>query len=256
MAASPTELLVGLYWNLWALGLGLHRSADLGQNAVGGNPDGPEIWSYEGRWVWSRGGDWGRGPLSRACASGAWRPGPLVIFEDSGSKRRTSCRYMAPVALLPPGEAIICRSASSVPTYSGVLKSCHRQLWSSPSSPFARRLSLAFFSLPPPVSRPANALAFGRQSAGSSAYLAPETSTDDLPGVRSRYDDFVGTHIVQADFAHFVVGSHSPLLTRLIVTDSPKGQVLPLPPSLPARVGEGPEHLRMEGWSPILGSEP
>ncbi|KAH7347473.1 hypothetical protein B0T11DRAFT_333582 [Plectosphaerella cucumerina] len=33
---------------------------------------------------------------------------------------------------------------------------------------------------------------------------APESSTDDLPGVRSRYDDFVGTHIVQADFAHFV----------------------------------------------------
>lgn len=33
----------------------------------------------------------------------------------------------------------------------------------------------------------------------------PETSTSELPGVKSRYDDFVGTHIVQADFAHFVV---------------------------------------------------
>lgn len=33
----------------------------------------------------------------------------------------------------------------------------------------------------------------------------PETSLDDLPGVRSRYEDFLGTHIVHADDVHFVV---------------------------------------------------
>ncbi|VUC27282.1 unnamed protein product [Clonostachys rosea] len=32
----------------------------------------------------------------------------------------------------------------------------------------------------------------------------PQTSKDVIPGVRSRYDDFLGTHIVNADSVHFV----------------------------------------------------
>lgn len=32
-----------------------------------------------------------------------------------------------------------------------------------------------------------------------------ETSTDDVPGVTNRFEDFLGTHIIQADDVHFVV---------------------------------------------------
>ena len=31
------------------------------------------------------------------------------------------------------------------------------------------------------------------------------TDKKDLPGAKSRYDDFLGTHIVRADDVHFVV---------------------------------------------------
>jgi tyrosinase len=33
----------------------------------------------------------------------------------------------------------------------------------------------------------------------------PVTSKDDLPGARNHYDDFVGTHIAQTPYTHFVV---------------------------------------------------
>ena len=37
----------------------------------------------------------------------------------------------------------------------------------------------------------------------------PLTSLKDVPGVTSRYDDYVATHIIQADDVHFNVGSHT-----------------------------------------------
>lgn len=32
-----------------------------------------------------------------------------------------------------------------------------------------------------------------------------QTSTNDVPGVTNRFEDFLGTHIIQADDVHFVV---------------------------------------------------
>lgn len=64
----------------------------------------------------------------------------------------------------------------------------------------------------------------------------PQTSEDVIPGVRSRYDDFLGTHIVNADNVHFVVSADTTghaqfchLLTNL-------GRLLPVPPPAPSLI--------------------
>lgn len=66
----------------------------------------------------------------------------------------------------------------------------------------------------------------------------PQTSTKDVPGVRNRFEDFLATHIVNADDVHFTVGGvSSPLINAIELTCLHRaGRFLPLPQADDARL--------------------
>lgn len=79
----------------------------------------------------------------------------------------------------------------------------------------------------------------------------PQTSSEDVPGVRSRYEDFLGTHIVNADSVHFVASIDSlfdavQLLTVL-------GCVLSLSSFSCSYIRARASNVRLEGRSSVLG---
>src|SRR6478735_3459489 len=79
----------------------------------------------------------------------------------------------------------------------------------------------------------------------------PQSSTVDIPGARSRWDDFLGTHIINADDVHFTVRPHIIRFTFHLLT--PTGRILPLPPSTHVLLRPRASDLWLERWRSLLG---
>jgi uncharacterized protein (DUF2062 family) len=61
----------------------------------------------------------------------------------------------------------------------------------------------------------------------------PQSSENDIPGARSRYDDFLGTHIINADNVHFVVSANKAAIAQICHLLTNPGRLLPVPPPAP-----------------------